>query len=350
MVKLSNVIDQADDSEVAPLAVGEVRALAARYRDLNCGVSASADEEATSEQIAAVRSKIELDVVPYADFAVLRPHGARLGRALKFVAKVWSPEKAEYVNREIPGPATFEEWRRSWRVFRYILLVLGVVSSPKLEKYYEKVHGLYRSHGNLGGADLWWLLSLAESRMRSERMEHIRRELEDDYERYRAVGRQAESMFDPNHPWDSVFFVASGDDEYWGREVKEAALTYMANLRSRQDLTDEGHHAVIPGAGRGGKGKGDKDGKDKNQPKPKYRNDRKKTGRQDSERKESPHKESPPKKEGKKDKGKGKARGREVCWAWTKFEGCTTPCPNGRRHPDCPKCKKNHAWTKPCPS
>ena len=133
---------------------------------------------------------------------------------MRFTAKIWSPDLGAYTSREVPGPASFDEWRRSWRVFRYSLMVLGVASSAKLERYYERIHGLVRSHGMLGGHDMWWLISMSEMRMRSERMETIRRELEEDYVRLERAGRLHEAVFNPAAPWDSVFLAAAGDEEY----------------------------------------------------------------------------------------------------------------------------------------
>ena len=92
-VKVATVLDQGDDSMVVPLAATEVRELAAYYRRVNSGLDAAPDEEATGEQLAALRAKVLLDVCPFADFGVLRPYGNRLKRGLRFTSKVWVPEE-----------------------------------------------------------------------------------------------------------------------------------------------------------------------------------------------------------------------------------------------------------------
>ena len=352
---MANVLDQADETEVVPLDVSEVRDLAIRYQRLNCGVSATAAEEATADQIAAIKAKVDMDVVPYADFAVLRPHGARLGRALRFTAKVWSAEAMQYTNREIPGPSSFEEWRRSWRVYRYALLVLGIASSAKLERYFDRIHALHRSHGELGGTNLWWLLSLAEMRMRSERMEHIRRELEADLVRLRAAGRGHEAVMDVRRPWDAVFLAAAGDEEYWTTEVKEASLLYMANLKGRGEIMDDGHGVSAGSAPsglpkpRGAAAKG-KAARNKRQREAKAAAKAAARGKQQSEaaRPKTPPRQNP--------KKAGKPNGRvplseQECYRWTRDEaGCSTPCPSKRNHPACPRCGGSHPWKQPCPA
>ena len=54
---------------------------------------------------------------------------------------------------------------------------------------------------------------------------------------------------------------------------------------------------------------------------------------------------------GGKDKGGKGKRSTQDCYKWTRDEGgCTTPCPDGRRHPACPRCHKEHPWRAACPS
>ena len=342
VVRVSQVLDQADDSEVIPIAIAEVRSLADRYRVMNCGVSATSEEEASADQLTAIRSKIELDVVPYADFAVLRPFGARLSKAMRFTAKVWMPDQNAYVSKEIPGPASFIEWCRSWRVYRYALMVLDVVSAPKLDRYFDRVSQLVRSHGNLAGTDLWWLVCSAEARMRAERMEYIRRELEAEYVKCRNAGCPTMSFYDPRRPWDAVFLAAAGDEGYWGQEVKEAAVMYMAHLKPKASFMDEGHHAAI---GEGGSTNAERPPKKPKKAAPKAKSREDKTD----------EKGRPPKKpRGGKGKDSGgpsaETRAKQECWKWTRQSGCKTPCPEGRSHPPCPKCGGMHPHRKPCPA
>ena len=147
-------IDQAEEFDVDAMPVTNVRTLIRQYAAVNSGVPAHPDEAPSAEQLAGLRSKLDADMAPYADFGVFRPHGMRLSRSLKFSAKIWLPESCSYVQREIPGPATWEDWRRSWRVYRFSMVVLGAVTPPVLDRYFERVQGLWASHGRLGGQGL----------------------------------------------------------------------------------------------------------------------------------------------------------------------------------------------------
>ena len=62
---------------------------------------------------------------------------------------------------------------------------------------------LKRSHGSLGGVSLWWVLALADMRMRSERFEYIRRTL-DDERRFRLSRGEGDS--------EAVVVAATGDE------------------------------------------------------------------------------------------------------------------------------------------
>eukprot|EP00971_Amphidinium_carterae_P033727 664239-Amphidinium_carterae.1 len=110
-IKLAHTVDQGDDTEVAAMTIADARKLHLAFRKQNDGLPPTGDEEATPEQMQGIRTKLTADVVPFADFGILRPHGGRLGRALKFQAKIWNPESGEFTARELPGPGTFEDWR-----------------------------------------------------------------------------------------------------------------------------------------------------------------------------------------------------------------------------------------------
>jgi len=155
--KLSSVIDQSDDQEVEALPAEEVRAAVKRYKEANDGLNPAEDEEATADQIQGMKVKLAHDVVPYADFGVLRPYGARLERALKFHAKLWDPASGDFVMRELPGPTCHAEWLRSWKVFSFIMVALGAVTRARLERYCSKVEALNRKYGSLrGGRGGFW--------------------------------------------------------------------------------------------------------------------------------------------------------------------------------------------------
>ena len=128
------------------------------------------------------------------------------------------------MTRELSGPPTFDDWRRSWRVYRFSFVVLGAASTARLDRYFERVQQLYADYGSLGGQNLWWVVCLADVRMRSERFERLRRALDDELESLTKLGRAAEARIDVRRPWDSVFLAAAEDDAWRDGAVKEKAI------------------------------------------------------------------------------------------------------------------------------
>jgi len=243
--RLSRVVDQGDDQEVEALDAEIVRDAVKRFKSSNDGLDPTPEEEATADQLQGIRIKLMHDIVPFADFGILRPFGARLERSLKFAAKIWNPEKQEYLAKELPGPSSHAEWLRSWKVYSYILVALDAVSKTRLERYAAKISDLNRKYGCLRG-DSWWLVALADQRMRSERMERLRREIEAKA----AAGVKIEGGFDSDRPWDAVFLAAALDTDFWSSEVTEAALLFVADARAKGELLDPGHHVAVPGEAR----------------------------------------------------------------------------------------------------
>ena len=112
-----------------------------RFRVANDNLPPAEDEEATADQIQCIKVKLAHDVVPHADFGVLRPYGQRLERALKFHAKFW--DLVYFVMKELLGTASHAEWLRSWKVCSFIMVALGAVTRARLEGYASKVNAEY---------------------------------------------------------------------------------------------------------------------------------------------------------------------------------------------------------------
>ena len=153
--------------------------------------------------------------------------------------------------KELQGPASHAEWLRSWKVYSFIMVALGAVTRARVDRYASKVASLVDKYGNKRG-NSWWIVALADQRMRSERMEIIRRNLEAAY----TEGRLGDAgVFDPDKPWDAVFLAAANDSKFWTTEVAETAMLHIARVKDKDDLMDPGHHVQVacaaPGFGLG---------------------------------------------------------------------------------------------------
>ena len=179
--KLSSVVGQRDDQEVEALSPEAVRETIKRFRAANDNLPPAEDEEAKADQTQGIKLKLAHDVVPYADFGVLRPFGQRLERALKFHAKFWDVVSGDFVMKELPGPASHAEWLRSWKVQSFIMVALGGDQDEVGAIRFQGGVACVEKYGNTRGNNSGWIVALADQRMRSERMEIIRRSLEAAY-------------------------------------------------------------------------------------------------------------------------------------------------------------------------
>ena len=82
-IKLSMVLDPSIDTILVRLAPPVIRDLFTAYQ-VKRGAEPSEEVEPTTEQISALAQVIAADLVPYADFSVLGPHGRRLLRKLQY--------------------------------------------------------------------------------------------------------------------------------------------------------------------------------------------------------------------------------------------------------------------------
>jgi hypothetical protein len=316
------------------------------------GEAPSPDVEPTPEQLSAVSHLLRAGVLPYADFSLFGPFGKRLLKKLTFTQHVYLPESGCFQRQELPGPADYTAWLRSWRVYECALLLLEAVRAERLRAYEDRIYQLHLTFGQ----GCWHIIYLADVRMRSEAMERIRRDLES------AAYNNAPSVhvgfrLDPSQPWDAVFGAAARDDRFWAAEVREKCILQLARVGNAPAALSDGTVGtpILPlGGGRSvqpstlppGAGKG--------------RNNRKKKPQNPSGGSHTP------KGKGKShgnshggsgrgpSGGKGKPQGKpvrdpavlatEICRLYNDGKCPRTPCPNGRRH-ICLKCSASHPQT-----
>ncbi|CAK0806281.1 unnamed protein product, partial [Prorocentrum cordatum] len=274
-VKMSTIFDQADDSEIAPWSAQRTRTVMAAFKAANDDEDPEPDEDVTGDQLAALEHRIQTGACPCPDFGVWRPYGQR--------------------PYEVPGPPTFAEWLPAFRVFSVGMRALGAATTTRLQLYQNKISKFNNTYGEV----CWWLVALADQRMRSERMERIRRRAEEEYAAAQVSG--APHAFDPKMPWDYCFKAAAADSDFWDEELGRKATLWVTHLRTRQQLTDDGTGHSGPGGGRGG-GRGAAGGGKGNAKHPGGR-------------------------------WRGDERGKPLCWAWNhNANGCSEVCANGRVH------------------
>jgi len=347
-VKLSSVLDQGDDSEVRPLDRDLLRGLVQEWKEReNEGEDPAEEEEATGDQLTALDFKVKAGEAPSVDFAVWRPFGNRLGRMLKFQAWV-SVGEGRYQMKELAGPPSFDEWR-SWRVFAFAMTVLRHANKNRLDRYRDRISSLNDTYPGM-----WWLIATADIRMRSERLERLRRRCAREHAGLIKAGLPSEN--DPLCPWDRVFRAAAAYKDFWDENVREKALIFAAKIKTAEDLSDAGVGAVreIGARSAGAPSPGPPTGASNSDGGGGQRKKRRRGTHAKSNEDSAPP--NAPKPKGGKGKGKGKdndakdkegryfrsEEGKQICWEWNRnLRGCGAQCPGDRAHV-CEWCRDTH--------
>ena len=183
--------------------------------------------------MSALSQVLAAGYAPYADFSVFGRYGKRMQHKMQFVAFQSLPD-GTWQRQELPGPPNLSAWWASWRVFKTAMLLLEAVTPEVLEQYGDHIRDLVETYGE----EVWWLVYLADTRMRGEEFPRLRRQQElihDD-----RVTSHLPTSFNPQKPWDTVFAAAVSDKDFWQDNVREKAMLHKCRIKSQADLADDG--------------------------------------------------------------------------------------------------------------
>ena len=220
-MKLSALVDTTIEAELQPLDPTTVAAMFERYKALR-GDYPLNEHEPTPDQLAAVQQLIRADVPPYVDFSIFGPHGKRMTKKIHLVAHVYDPSSGSYQRQELPGPPNFESWWRCWSVFRCAMLLLEEAKPEPLDHYGELIRDLAHTFST----QCWFIIYQADTRMRHEELDRIRRRM----------------LIDelPPQSWGDVFARAVRHREFWETEVRQKAMLYLTRVKTRTETTYDG--------------------------------------------------------------------------------------------------------------
>ncbi len=364
LVKLSAVLDQGDSTEIPLAGKEQWDAWHATYVAA-CLSSPPEEQEPTMEQLSALHHRIgKLGLTPYADFAVWVPFGRRGLRAVKF--RCWLPAgDGTFFTREIAGPENFAQWECSWLLFMTACIVLDVAPRASLDCYHDTIRRLV-----VDWPECWHLIVVADDKCRCEHLERVRRQVCADIR----AGAAAPPGFSEDRLWGEVFRRAARDAEFWDRQVRRPAASWVAKGARGAPLALEEKLASvhIPGGAAAlqprteapqtasSSGKRSGGGPPADAASPSAKSARKRARRQSASG-GSPPSPAPPGKGGEASRrvtlrpaGKGSSKGETKCNNWDLAgdtecgrTGVNTCCPFGRLHV-CQKCGSPGHRTKDC--
>jgi hypothetical protein len=333
-IKVSNLIDPTDETEVPAASSDQLKEWYENYKSLKHG-EPLVEKEPSPDQVAALHMRVvTLNMEPYADFSLLTPYGRRVAKTLRHRSWIMQ-EDGSYRPMEVPGPESFETWDACYKVYEVILLMLRypreegapgkkgkkaalVVTPFAVEAYREAFAALCREH-----PECWHLCQKAEDRCRAEHFPRIARKL------------TAEDGTQPT--WSEVFIAASEDDRYWDREVRRPALCFMARGRKGREEPEAG----APSGKRQRRGRTEP--REPRQPaEPREPRDGKKGGKGGKTKRKHPHTD-------KDGRFCTTREGKQICFSFANGErgACREPCAGERMHV-CQHCLQPHS-NSACP-
>ena len=217
-MKMTQVLDQGDDGEF--IVQGE-DARAAWYQQYLATVGGwpPEEEDPTLEQLSALQRRLTTqDTAPYVDFAIYVPYGHRALKASKFRTYVLT--STGYTTKELPGPATFSQWRTCFRLLRTSLIMLDAVGLAALHGYEMAIERLSRTY-----PAAWHLIYAADEVARSAQSNRLRSKIMMDIR----AGKGHPEGFNPNRPWDYVYNMLAKDETFWRTQVHTPALAWIAS-------------------------------------------------------------------------------------------------------------------------
>eukprot|EP00435_Cladocopium_sp_Y103_P039450 s818_g10.t1 len=219
VLKTSSLLDQGDDSELAPATREQVDMWLGVYVTI-MGSVPQEEEELSEAQLAALHKRVFiLKGSPYTDFALWTPFSRRNQRQQKF--RVYQPlGDGSYLMRELPGPQNFQQWLTSWRVFKTAAIMLNIATLAVLLGYEKVVERLTTQWPRC-----WGLIAYSEDKARAERLDKIRRRFQQD----KATGKIMPDDWTEDNPWNACFRALSQDDDYWNEQVRYPAAAWMAS-------------------------------------------------------------------------------------------------------------------------
>ena len=136
-IQLASSLDQALSGEITYLPDEEYRSYHANYFAAMDELPAP-DVAITREQLAGLKHVVGQHSAPYADFAIFGPHGIRFAKRSKLSGKIIDADGV-LQGVETYSPSTVTMWCGSYDVLTTGLLMLRVVSRPKLAKYRKHI-------------------------------------------------------------------------------------------------------------------------------------------------------------------------------------------------------------------
>ena len=194
-VSLNHVVDQALKATTRMIGFEELAKLRVTY-EVATGYAPPDEHLPSGEQLAGLKAILDSGRIPFVDFAIWNPHGARVAKFRRVEAAIIVG--SEIVQRSVEGPNTVEAWEQSWALFSVAMISVGAATAGSLNLYAAGLRTLLRLFPGK-----WPILLTTDLIVRSERWGRIRELME----------RAPPPGYDPSKPWDAVIAASAYGQE-----------------------------------------------------------------------------------------------------------------------------------------
>ena len=224
-LKNSKVSEQGDDGEFW-VESEDVRARWLETHQKATGRLPQPEEEPSLEQLSALALK--------GISARWSQFGQRALRASRYRTYIQTPEG--FTAKELPGPASFVQWRACYRVLKSALIMLDCVSLANIHAYEMHMEKLTRLYPTT-----WHLVYSADDLARSSQANRTRSRILLDIK----SGKTPPDGWDEEKPWDTVFKLIPMDEQFWQEQVHAPALAWVAAGSRGMPKTPAEQHALV---------------------------------------------------------------------------------------------------------
>ncbi|KAF4753211.1 hypothetical protein FOZ62_017724 [Perkinsus olseni] len=192
--KMATFVDSVDDSSFDLLPPLNYSALVERTR--NIFGELDDDQLPSREQLSGLQAKLNDGGIPFVDFGVWAPRQRHRLKDIKLTKWTFGCDgQAEKVSA--PSLPSHGEWKKSFTIYKFGLVMLGAASVADLEAYQSQVDHLYSTYGD----EHWCFLVEADELMRSSRL-----------------ARYASNRNDVKR-WGEAFRSAAADHSFWSMHM-----------------------------------------------------------------------------------------------------------------------------------
>ena len=208
---LKHVVSQGSEESVPKISAEEMIKHWDRF-SVVYGRDPRPEEECTGDQLTGVDTSLKRDIAPYVDFGIWVPDRHRLLKMLRNTGlQVHVGRVLRHI--EISGPADFTSWSECYSLSTIALVGFDAVGLGPMHEY-SRLIGRYATRHM---ERLWSVFA------RNSVAAMVR-------------GQAPAGQFDASRQWESVWWAAADDKNFWHEQFEEPALIILTQAGRGTDV------------------------------------------------------------------------------------------------------------------